>query len=186
MILYHGTLDRYAFDIYTNGINLNKSKPLLDFGKGFYTTNDKELALRTAYVRANSNNKFKNKYALPALVKLKIDDSLFKGFNVQTFNHINDEWANFIINNRCDKDYVIKNGLTNHNHNLEYDIVIGATADGKVTTIAYEVMNGVYTVQKDVYKKFLTKDGKDLGQQISFHSEKIISCIKVVECVIIK
>lgn len=186
MILYHGTLDRYAFDIWKNGINLNKSKPLLDFGKGFYTTKDKSLAIRTAHTRANSNNKFQNPYAFPAIVKLKIEESALADFKIKEFSCIDDEWANFIINNRCTKEYVENNGLCNHHHNLEYDVVIGATADGKVTNIAYEVMNDIFKIHDDVYKLFLTKEGKDLGQQISFHSNKIISCIKIIECDIIR
>lgn len=186
MTLYHGTLDRYAFDIWTNGINLNKSKPLLDFGKGFYTTKDKSLAIRTAYARANSNNKFQNPFAYPAIVKLKIEDSLLAEFKVKESCKIDDEWANFIINNRCPKEYVKSKGLRNHHHNLEYDVVIGPTADGRVANIAYEVMNDIINIHDNIYKLFLTKKGNDLGQQISFHSNRIISCIKIIECAIIR
>jgi hypothetical protein len=187
MILYHGTLDRYAFDIWQNGINLNKSKPLLDFGMGFYTTPEKELAIDTAIKRSNRNNEFKNNpYAKPYLVRIKIDEAIFDDYRVKIFDTVNDEWANFIINNRCEKSFLDKNKIINHNHNIEYDIVIGPTADGIVTNIAYEVMNGLYTIENDVYKKFLTKDGKDYGKQISFHSNKIVYCIKVLDCAIIK
>jgi hypothetical protein len=42
--VYHGTILRYAIDICTNGINLTKSSQYLDFGRGFYTTDNIEMA----------------------------------------------------------------------------------------------------------------------------------------------
>ncbi|MGB4660172.1 MAG: DUF3990 domain-containing protein [Mobilitalea sp.] len=186
MTLYHGTLDRYGFDIWKNGINLNKSKPYLDFGKGFYTTKDKDLAYRTAITRANSNNKFNNKFALPSIVKMKIDDSLFQQFIIKEFIQSDDEWAKFIINNRCTKEYLEDMNICNHNHNSEYDIVIGGTADGIVSNIAFEIMNNINTIHEGIHKLFLTKEGKDYGQQISFHSYKVIPCIKIIDCAIIR
>lgn len=186
MILYHGTLDRYAYDIFTNGIDLNKSKDLLDFGKGFYTSPDKGLAIDTAIRRAKRNNQFlTNPHAKPYIVKMKIDDSIFSTVNIKKFESIDDDWATFIINNRCELSFIKSKNIVYHNHNLEYDIVIGATADGTVSNIAYEVTNNITKVESGIYKKFLTKDKKDLGTQISFHSEKIISCIEVIECGII-
>ena len=40
MKLYHGTILNHQIDIEKNGINLEKSKSFLDFGRGFYTTPD--------------------------------------------------------------------------------------------------------------------------------------------------
>lgn len=185
MILYHGMLDKYAHDICENGINLNKSKPLLDFGKGFYTTNEIKFSLRTARYRANKNNIFKNQYAKPAVVILKINNSQCKNFKIKKFDCANEQWAKFIINNRCKRECIKKKKLINHNHDSKYDIVIGPTADGNITNIMYELGKGAYRINKGIYKEFLTDEGKDLGKQISFHTKEVISCIEILKYVII-
>ncbi len=50
------------------------------------------------------------------------------------------EWAQFIINNRNGIDYIdkvsSKYGLADNNLDKRYDIVIGPTADGKITQTA--------------------------------------------------
>ena len=43
-MLYHGTLQKYANDITTNGVNLGKTNAVSDFGQGFYTTTIKTQA----------------------------------------------------------------------------------------------------------------------------------------------
>ena len=49
MKLYHGTILQHAINILENGIDLKKSKPFLDFGRGFYTTPDIEMARNMAF-----------------------------------------------------------------------------------------------------------------------------------------
>ena len=44
MKLYHGTVSSSALNIINEGINLKCSQELLDFGRGFYTTPNKEHA----------------------------------------------------------------------------------------------------------------------------------------------
>lgn len=50
---YHGTNLSSAFDIWIHGVDLNKSLSNLDFGKGFYVTDDKQKAIqekRTGFI----------------------------------------------------------------------------------------------------------------------------------------
>lgn len=47
--VYHGTNLSSAFDISIHGIDLNKSLPNLDFGKVFYTTDNKKKAIDRAF-----------------------------------------------------------------------------------------------------------------------------------------
>jgi hypothetical protein len=58
--VFHGTIGRYANDIYSNGIQLAKCLPKADFSRGFYTTRIRSQAVRFA------NNKFRVMQALHA------------------------------------------------------------------------------------------------------------------------
>lgn len=51
--VYHGTNLSSAFDIWLHGIDLSKSLPNLDFGKGFYVTDDKRKAIERAFKKTN-------------------------------------------------------------------------------------------------------------------------------------
>ena len=52
--LYHGCLERDAQDILTGGIDLAKSFPDTDFGRGFYTTTPRIQAEDWAYFKHKS------------------------------------------------------------------------------------------------------------------------------------
>ena len=54
---YHGTNLSSAFDIWIHGVNLNKSLSNLDFGKGFYVTDDKQKAINRAFKKTNDYNR---------------------------------------------------------------------------------------------------------------------------------
>ena len=47
-ILYHGTTSAYAVAIVAEGVNLEFTRPLTDFGPGFYTTTNLTQARRFA------------------------------------------------------------------------------------------------------------------------------------------
>jgi Protein of unknown function (DUF3990) len=44
IVLWHGCLDRDARNIQANGIDLSMSRNAIDFGRGFYTTTDRDRA----------------------------------------------------------------------------------------------------------------------------------------------
>lgn len=55
MKLYHGTISTGAENIIKNGIKLERGKPKVDFGQGFYTTPSFNFAMSTAINKAKKN-----------------------------------------------------------------------------------------------------------------------------------
>ena len=110
MKLYHGS------NILITQIELNKSKPNKDFGKGFY--------LSDSYQQAFEMAKFKS-FQLggePIVSEFEFDDKGLSRFELKTksFLDYSEEWIDFIIDNR--------NGIKEH----DFDFVYGPIADDKV------------------------------------------------------
>ena len=110
MILYHGS------NLKIESIDLSKSKPFKDFGKGFYLSDSESQALEMA--------KFKTQlYGGFAVVsKFEFDKDAFNSADCQKliFDGYSEEWVDFILENR--------NGL----NSKIYDFVYGPIADDKV------------------------------------------------------
>lgn len=110
MILYHGS------NVAIEEIDLDKSRPCKDFGKGFYLSQDKEQALQMA--------KFKTMVlgGEPVVTEFEFDESNLNSaaLRVKIFNDYSEEWADFVFANR-EKDTV-----------TEYDIVYGPIANDKI------------------------------------------------------
>lgn len=113
MKLYHGTI------VEIDKIDLEKSKPNKDFGKGFYLSADKEQAIAMASYKAEqiggeaviNTFEFDEKYLSNNILKVK------------QFKEYDQEWADFIFMNR--------NNATNQAAH-DYDIVIGPIANDRV------------------------------------------------------
>lgn len=108
MILYHGT------NVVFNKIDLNFCKELKDFGRGFYTTDDIGMAKRWAYL--NKVRGGGGQYIYSFKVDFK---DLRKVLNIHEFKP-GISWVDYILLNR--------QGL---NKGIDYDIVIGPTADAR-------------------------------------------------------
>ena len=67
-ILYHGTDLESAKEICGGNIDVKKGSSHTDFGQGFYTTDDKDRAIRWAYRKA------KVRKSKPALITLYFDE----------------------------------------------------------------------------------------------------------------
>lgn len=111
--VYHGTNLSSAFDISIHGIDLNKSLPHLDFGKGFYTTDDKKKAIDRALKKTSDYNRRNHCSEDAYLVDLLIDESMFPTFNTKFFKPREQQWFEFVINNRMDEDFLLRNNITN-------------------------------------------------------------------------
>lgn len=85
----------------------------LDFGAGFYTTSDKEQALKWA----NSVCRRK-KAGVPVLNTYQLDDIVFEDLRIMKFDEANGDWLDFVANNRLNK----------YSGDI-YDIVIGPVAN---------------------------------------------------------
>lgn len=112
MKLYHGTNKDFG------EIDLLKSKPNKDFGRGFYLSADYEQALNMAKVKVEQLES-----GSPIVQTYSADESLWKKLHVLRFENYSEEWAKFILQNR-------NNSTDRPVH--EYDIVIGPIANDRV------------------------------------------------------
>ena len=107
MVLYHGTIEKYAKDICNNGIKVANNYKPADFGKGFYTTPDYETARKWAIRKSISL------IEKPSVVRVIVDDNKMNTI-VTTFED-DLRWGRFVINNRNGIAYVEKVAYKEHN-----------------------------------------------------------------------
>lgn len=110
MILYHGS------NIAIEKIELEKSKPYKDFGKGFYMSENKEQAMQMARFKSLTFG------GEPTISKFDFDPTIMYSSNlrIKIFEEYSEEWADFVFANRDGKDIE------------QYDIVYGPIANDKV------------------------------------------------------
>lgn len=89
MRLYHGT--NVSFDT----IDLTKSKPYKDFGRGFYLSPNYEQAMELAQVKVQQLE-----VGSPVVLSYELDEEAFNQLNVLRFDSYSEEWAKFILMNR--------------------------------------------------------------------------------------
>lgn len=110
MKLFHGS------NIRIDVVDLDKSKPYKDFGKGFYLSDNKDQASEMANFKSliSGGTPIVTVFEFDAL---GLDSSDLK---IKRFDSYSDEWLDFIIANR-------------EGHKVEkYDFVYGPIADDKV------------------------------------------------------
>ena len=112
MILYHGT--NVDFD----KIDLLKSKPNKDFGRGFYLSPNFNQAKNMAETKVEQLE-----YGPPIVLQYEVNVDDLEQLNVLRFDSYSEEWAKFILKNR-------NNTSTKPAH--DFDIVIGPIADDRV------------------------------------------------------
>ena len=131
-VLYHGTDIKSAKVICSVGINIDHGKRKVDFGPGFYTTDDfaraKIWAIRKAKARKSK----------PAIVEIYFDEAAAEPI-VERFED-DLRWGRFVINNRNGYDYINKVEFQEHNLNHKYQITIGRIADVSVMDVADELL----------------------------------------------
>lgn len=163
MILYHGTSAADANNIIENGISVFIGKRYVDFGQGFYTTPDKQTAVRWAIRKSD--------YEKPALIGINFDlDAALNDLKILRFDTPSLDWAQFVINNRAGIFYVqhLNDKAFKKYNNHFYDVCIGQIADGDVFNLSRKIaLEGRTVTEEDV--KNIT--GKTYPQQISLHTE---------------
>lgn len=112
MNLYHGTNKDF------NRIDLLKSKPNKDFGRGFYLSADYKQALNMAQVKVDQLGT-----GTPIVQTYTLEDHALEKLHILRFENYSEEWAQFILLNR--------NNPTNTPVH-EYDVVIGPIANDRV------------------------------------------------------
>ena len=110
MILYHGS------NTYIEEIDLCKSKPNKDFGKGFYLSDNKTQAEQMAKFKALTLG------GEPIVTTFEVDDNILSNTNlkVKCFSEYSQDWADFVFANR------------EGNKTDTYDIVYGPIANDKI------------------------------------------------------
>lgn len=114
MILYHGS------NVEIEAIDLSRSKPGKDFGRGFYLNPDRAQALLMAQRTAKALGEGE-----PIVTPFLFDERLLSTgeMAVKIFSDYSEEWAHFVLSNR-------RNGSSSPVHH--YDIVVGPIADDTV------------------------------------------------------
>lgn len=151
MIVYHGS------NIIVKQPHIIEPDRFLDFGKGFYTTTNRDQALNFAgkvTVRRKSGRSTVSVY--------EIDEQRFSSLRVLQFAAPNGEWLDFVSNNRA--------GIP---ANVARDLIIGAVANDDVyrTFILYQT--GVLTREQTIEALKV----KQLYNQYVFTSDAGLACL---------
>lgn len=182
MYIFHGTTLDAAIDIMTRGVDLTKSNERLDFGPGYYTTDNRVFAERTARYRTKKVRGMGSRQSVrPAVVTLECcelnDEELLREVRLRKFVISGISWLEFVIVNRCSNEFVISNQYANHNKDFKYDIVLGPTADGGIAAIAADFEKRRIKIEADLLRNILPS----YGTQISFHTVRSLACIKPIK-----
>lgn len=146
-IIYHGSYCKVEKP------EIKKGKYTKDFGVGFYCTILEEQA-----------KKWAEKYNTPTINMYEYNEN--PKLNIKEFTIMTEEWLDFIINCRSEKE-----------HN--YDIVIGAMADDQVYNYITDLMAGQIT--REAFWE-LAKF-RHPTHQIAFCTEKSLETIKFVKSI---
>lgn len=165
MRLYHGSENIIEKPVYGKGARYN------DYGKGFYCTENIELAKEWACAKQ------KNGYA--NIYDLDLSDLNVLNLNSGSYNILN--WLAILADNRTywqngsiaepAKNYIKENFLPDI---FAYDVIIGYRADDSYFSFAQDFVSGVISLQKLAQAMRLGK----LGEQIVLKSQKAFAQIQ--------
>lgn len=169
LTLYHGSISVIEKPIFGEGKDYN------DYGRGFYCTENIELAKEWACVD-NQTNGFVNQYELE-LNGLRILDLTSREYSILNWMAVLVKYRTFDINApvaKRAKEFLLKNYYVDVK---EYDVVIGYRADDSYFRFAKDFLNNTISVQK------LSKAMElgELGKQVVLISERAFDEIKYVE-----
>jgi len=156
--LFHGST------VTIDSIDLTKSRPNKDFGRGFYLSADEKQAWRMAEFKALTEG------GNPVMNVFLFDEKLMTSgeLKVKSFESYNKEWAEFIFLNRNNKANTCAH---------DYDIVFGPIANDRVG-----VQIGKYEAGDITLEQFLEnlKYMKGVTCQYYFGTELAISKLQKI------
>ena len=167
MIVYHGSDHIVETPLY------NGSKRTNDYGYGFYTTENKELAMEWAC--SDNRDGFANVYELntDGLEILNLNDPQYSILNwLAILTKYRIYWQSGSVAEEA-KDYLQKNFFVDPSG---YDIVIGYRADDSYFSFAQDFVSGAISFRKLSEAMRLGK----LGEQVVLKSEKSFSHIRFI------
>ena len=168
MIVYHGSDHIIETPLY------NGSKRTNDYGYGFYTTENKELAMEWAC--SDNRDGFANIYELntDGLHILNLNDSQYTILNwLAVLTKYRSYWQSGSVAEEA-KNYLQKNFFVDPSG---YDIVIGYRADDSYFSFAQDFVSGAISLRKLSEAMRLGK----LGEQVVLKSEKPFSQIRFID-----
>lgn len=156
MKLYHGS------NILIDQIDLRKSKPNKDFGRGFYLSDNEEQALEMAKFKTLTLG------GEPLISVFEFDENIITNntLKVKVFQDYSEEWADFV--------FAIREGLDNVE---EYDIVYGPIANDTVGLQIRKLKSG--NIDKVEFLNRL-KYMKGITFQYYFGTENAIKTLKKI------
>lgn len=157
MKLYHGST------VAVKHPNIQRGRKATDFGKGFYTTTDFEQARKWAVLK---RNRIEGGKAVVSVYDVP-DGLLDSGFSVLRFSGATKEWLEFVVDNRRGRE------------TFKYDLVMGPVANDQLYATIRLYEQGVISADAAIE---MLKTHK-LFNQLSFHTEAVISLLVFVESV---
>lgn len=148
MILYHGS----SLEIATP--DLNHSRLNVDFGCGFYVTSLYEQAEKWC-------GKFKRRGKAGVISRYSFDESQEAALKTLIFDSYSEEWLDFILNCRTEKD------------TTDYDLVIGGVANDKVFNTVELFFDGLIDKTEAINRLQYEKP----NLQICFRTEKALKLL---------
>ena len=159
MLVFHGS------NVEVRKPSLRKSRKKTDFGRGFYTTTQKEQAEHWTSIKIDSA-----KTGRMIVSVFEVDDSLLTNpeLNIREFHGPDEAWLNFVVDSRKGVE-----------HN--YDLVFGPVANDKVFTVVNLYESGVLDAPAAIseLKAYKTYN------QLSFHTPRVINALRFVESYVV-
>lgn len=156
MILFHGS------NVAIDKIDLTKSKPNKDFGKGFYLSEDEEQAIEMARYKSS----ILGGDVVITKFEFNIDALNCTELKVKIFSEYSEEWADFVLANRDGKQ------------TESYDVVYGPIANDKVGLQIRKLKDG--SIDKQEFLNRL-KYMKGITFQYCFGAENAIKYLRKYE-----
>ena len=154
MRVYHGSLERVPTP------EIRMATRTLDYGIGFYTTTSAKQAEDWVCKRMRDANAYKgyvNEYEL--------DLDKLSSFKCLLFDSPTDEWIDFVMNNRMNRDFV-----------HDYDVVYGPVANDHVYT-CFALYEGNLMSKQSLLAELRTYD---LVDQYLFHTARALPLLTFV------
>ena len=152
MILYHGS------NVQVSTPKIFVTNRMLDFGAVFYTTSNRQQAVKWAKTQTIRRRKGK-----PIVSMYDFNEEKLDGISVCRFESADKEWLNFVTDNRKGK-YVGE----------KYDLVIGPVANDNTMPVINNYMSGII----DEKTALILLKPQKLSDQYAFLTEKGISILR--------
>ena len=155
MLVYHGS------NVEVRKPSLRRSRKKTDFGRGFYTTTQKEQAEHWTSIKMD-----RAKAGRRVVSVFEVPDELLTNpeLNVREFHGPDESWLNFVVDSRKGVEH-------------EYDLVFGPVANDKVFTVVNLYESGILDAPAAIaeLKAYKTYN------QISFHTSRVIQALRFIE-----